>query len=184
MGDLNEWMAKAEAYDSLNERIGDLAAQLHDRDMLIQRLEEDLEVLREAEAQNAELLKAINSRPDFIGDQEPITQYCSQCKEFADRLEKLERVNADLKAENKLLRNTKPATILVSDDAVISERLKCLEQVEAQNAEFLKAINDAYPTIAGHVISLEKAGETVAHEQWASLARQLYAAIKGGSKDK
>lgn len=95
MGDLNEWMMKAEAYDSLNERIGDLAAQLQDRDQMIERLREEL------------------------------------------------------------------------------------EQAEAREAELLKAINDAYPAIAGHVISLEQAGETVAHEQWAKLARQLYEATRG-----
>jgi len=57
-----------------------------------------------------------------------------------------------------------------------------LEQAEARNAELLKAINDAYPTIAGHVISLEKAGETVAHEQWAKIARQLYEVMRGGDR--
>ena len=105
MGDLNEWMAKAKAYDSLNERIGDLTAQLHERDMLISRLEEDLEVLRER-----------------------------------------------------------------------------VREAEAQNAELCQAIIDAYPTIAGYVISLEQAGETVAHEQWAKLARQLYEATRSSKK--
>ena len=102
MGDLNEWMAKAKAYDSLNERIGDLATKLHERDMRIRQLEEDLEVLRER-----------------------------------------------------------------------------VREAEAQNAELCQAIIDAYPTIAGHVISLERAGETVAYEQWERLARQLYEATRG-----
>ena len=96
--DLNEVMARAEAYERAQERIGDLAAQLHDAHQTIKRLGEELEA------------------------------------------------------------------------------------AEAREAELIKAINDAYPTIAGHVISLEKAGEAVAHEQWAKLARQLYEATRDSKR--
>lgn len=37
-----------------------------------------------------------------------------------------------------------------------------------------EAITSVYPTIAGRVIGLEQARETVAHEYWASVAKTLY----------
>jgi len=113
MGDLNEWMAKAKAYDSLNERIGDLATKLHERDMRIRQLEEEAA------------------------------------------------------ATNELLKRS-------WDQAMMAEERA--KAAKAREVELLKAVNDAYPTIAGHVISLERAGETVAYEQWERLARQLYEA--------
>ena len=39
-----------------------------------------------------------------------------------------------------------------------------------------KTLSKHYPKIAGHVIGLEKSGETVAHAQWAELARDFFEA--------
>ena len=39
-----------------------------------------------------------------------------------------------------------------------------------------KTLSKHYPKIAGHVIGLEKSGETIAHAQWAELARDFFEA--------
>ena len=42
------------------------------------------------------------------------------------------------------------------------------------------ALSDIYPAIAGRVLALEQAGETVAHERWAEMARKIHEALEVG----
>lgn len=56
-----------------------------------------------------------------------------------------------------------------------------LEQKEAEVVFLRQVLHDIYPMIAGHAINLEKAGETVAHAQWAAAARKVYEAEQGGT---
>lgn len=56
-----------------------------------------------------------------------------------------------------------------------------LEQKEAEAASLRQVLHDIYPMIAGHAINLEKAGETVAHAQWAAMAKKVYEAEQGGA---
>ena len=45
--DLDKTLFKADAYEKPQEQIGDLYAQLHDRDLIIQRMEKELEAAGE-----------------------------------------------------------------------------------------------------------------------------------------
>lgn len=50
------------------------------------------------------------------------------------------------------------------------------ERLQAEATPMRQTLHDIYPMIAGQVIALEKAGETVAHKQWGEVARRVYKA--------
>lgn len=67
----------------------------------------------------------------------------------------------------------------VNED-LLEARQKEIKQLRAESERLRSVISDIYPTIAGHVIALEQAGETVAHERWAEVARKIYEALEVG----
>ena len=50
--------------------------------------------------------------------------------------------------------------------------------LRAENERLRSVLSGIYPAIAGRVIALEQAGETVAHGQWAEMARKIYKALE------
>lgn len=94
---INRWVEDREIGMDLVEKLNRVEAREAElRDML----EQIVKILRDPDKSFLSMWEAVwkiigpalsLSRPDFINDKEPVTQYCPECKEFADKLERMEQ---------------------------------------------------------------------------------------------
>ena len=73
--DLNKTLTQADAYEQAQERIGDLAAQLHDAHQTIKRLGEELEAAEAREAELCEALLKIRDHPSCYARGSGVEKY-------------------------------------------------------------------------------------------------------------
>jgi hypothetical protein len=127
--------------------------------------------------------------PDYIEPRDELLERLRAAEKVVTVALERKRLISDFRASEKELRGGWSERMMIAmqglgraDDALDA----ALAAYDAKGGvphtdTALAVLNKHYPMVAGHVTALQQAGETVAAEHWAEVARDMYEAIEGGT---